>query len=66
MDMRDKLLDYNSQFDNDDRYETSHQIDMLILRRDKMEELLEECKEILAENNWRGDLQESISDIVGL
>jgi len=66
MDMRDKLLDYNSEFDNDDRFEACHQISMLVLRRDKMEALLEECKTILAENNWRGDLQDSISDIVGL
>jgi len=40
MDMRDKLLDYSREFDNDDRYETSHQIEMLVIRRDKLEKAL--------------------------
>ena len=40
MDMRDKLLDYSREFDNDDRYETNHQIEMLVIRRDKLEKAL--------------------------
>ena len=52
MDMRDKLLDYNTEFDNDDRYEANHQIEMLVMNHNKLELIAEDLE---AAHLWLDD-----------
>ncbi len=64
-------VDYKDVEQDFERYELNikaleRQISGFINKAEKRGDLLEECLEILRENNWRGDLQEEIKEVLSL